>query len=183
MKPAGKKRTAWRKPMIWGETEKSRNSEYERKRGLVEWHNRGLLSWHNFFAWRKVELLDGRFARICFVERKFVLYDSLPNARQNVLNGTLDIKDCDKNHDRIGANVFGFYAYRISGQHDDVGDAVGDADVGDASEDEYTAGRLKGRYATFDDMLAAQDAASESYTLTPKNGRREAVLAQKARSK
>jgi hypothetical protein len=178
--------------MIWGETEKSRNNEYERKRGLVEWHNRELLSWHNFFAWRKVELLDGRFARICFVERKFVLYTSQPNSRQAVLDGSLDIKDCpaDTGFPRSyarrsaprGTMPFGFYAYRISGQHDDVGDAVGDADVGDAVEDEYT-GRLKGHYATFDDMLAAQDAASESYTLTPKSGRREAVLAQKARSK
>jgi hypothetical protein len=162
--------------MIWGETEKSRNNEYERKRGLVEWHNRELLSWHNFFAWRKVELLDGRFARICFVERKFVLYDSLPNARQNVLNGTLDIKDCDKNHDRIGANVFGFYAYRISGQHDDVGENI---------EHDHPFPKL------------AQDAASEgpcangcvceqyskSSGETAQSGRREAVLAQKARSK
>jgi len=120
--------------MIWGETAKSREKDDARKQDLSRYSNERLQRWHNKFAWRKVELLDGRFARLCFVERKFVVSSRTHSSRTKtflalVASGCLDLLECSKRPTQrivsmYNLNDFGHFVYRESNSKDDVPSAT-----------------------------------------------------------
>ena len=57
--------------MIWGKTTKLLGTAKDRERERVAWRNKELCEWHSFFAFGRVELIDGRKALFSFIERQF----------------------------------------------------------------------------------------------------------------
>lgn len=139
--------------MIWGDNFKSQQKKTKDKCALVARRNMWLQVWHEVFTWRKVELLDGRFARLCYMERKFVLsWSNSKGLKAGIASGELDILDWPHGDCPLGA-----FEYRELGSDDEH-----DSDILEAANQRYWEA-----YRGHDDDIT--------------NDRREAILEQRAR--
>lgn len=155
--------------MIWGNPAKSREEKIKRECYLIAQSNTVLLGWHAIFTWRKVELLDGRFARFCWLHRKFVLYnDKRPHG--DIYNGNLDILDCPRDFDKTEKRSLGTFVYRAVGQSDEF---LCRPTITHSSYVEFEAKREERAH----DLNAAATAL-----VSPPNGRRKAIRKQQAKS-
>lgn len=146
--------------MIWGATAKSRERQDASKRYVIAISNRRLQKWHEFFTWWKVELLDGRFARFCWLERKVVL-TLLPGSLKNeTLDGSICILELKQKWPDAAD-----FVYRVRGSMDDI------VEPGDE------------QLSIRKDVLKAMDEYDVLAVPVPDKSRREAVLAQKERGK
>jgi len=142
--------------MIFGKTTLHSENVTEFNRAKVCLRNEGLLRWHNFLAVRPVELLDGRTAICSVVERKFYIDATLTRYRQDIEFGHTDILTLKKKDIRS----WGYWEYRERGSVDN-GSEPPELPVYENP--------------TVEEVADAYD------VLSSKTGRREAVLAQRAR--